>query len=265
MSAMARKALWEIRWPTFWFGLGGVIYTGAILAYFPYVRENLAVFSDAMKSYPESMIKFFGIADIGSFSGFLGTYVMNVMWPLLAAAFAITLGSAVVAREIQSGTAELWLSVPASRVTLLLGKFGALALAVIAMVGSAVATVVVGALVAGEHPSGVGLAGMAVEMFVFVLAVSAVSALISALTSDRGRAVGIALGVFGASYLAAVVSVFSAAWSWVKYLSLFTAFRPVETLRSGSVDVGGIAILAVVAIAAAGGALLVFSRRDAIA
>jgi ABC-2 type transport system permease protein len=265
MRAMLRKSLWELRWTTLWFALGGVLYTGAILAYFPYVRDNVATFSEAMKSYPESMVKFFGIADIGSFTGFLGTYVMNVMWPLLAAAFAITVGSAVVAREVETGTAELWLSVPASRVRLLLGKLTAVALAVLAMVGSAVATVVAGALAASERPSVLGLAGMALEMFAFVLAVAAVSALISAITSDRGRAVGIALGITGVSYLAGVVAVFSADWSWIKYLSLFTAFQPVQTLRSGSIDVGGLVVLVVVAAVASAGALLAFSRRDAIA
>lgn len=265
MRAMLRKSLWDLRWTTFWFAIGGVLYTGAILAYFPYVRDNVATFSEAMKSYPESMVKFFGIADIGSFSGYLGTYVMNVMWPLLAAAFAISVGSAVVAREVERGTAELWLSVPASRVRLLLGKFIAVALAVLAMVGSAVATVIVGALVASEHPSAAGLAGMAVEMVAFVLAVAALSALVSTLTSDRGRAVGIALGITGASYLATVVAVFSAGWSWIKYFSFFTAFQPVQTLRSGSLDVGGIAVLMVIAAVAAVGALLAFKRRDAIA
>jgi beta-exotoxin I transport system permease protein len=265
MTTMLRKSLWDLRWTTFWFAAGAAAYAGAILAYFPYVRDNMATFAEAIKSYPESMVKVFGIADIGSFEGFLGTYVMNVMWPFVAAALAIALGTAAVAKEVETGTVELWLAVPVTRVRLLVGKLTAIALAIVAMVGVTIAVILGAAMFVGESLSAVGVVGMAAGMVAFPLAIAAGSALVSAVSSDRGRAVGIALGITGASYLAGVVAAFSSDWSWLRYFSIFTAFQPMQALKAGSIDFAAIAVLTLIIVLGVAGSLWTFRRRDAIA
>jgi ABC-2 type transport system permease protein len=265
MTPMLRKALWDLRWTTLWYGLVAVLYTGAILAYYPYVRDNAASFSKILETYPRSLMDAFGVSDIASFSGFLGSEVFNVIWPVLMAAFAITAGSAIVAREIEEGTADLWLSVPAGRTLLLGGKLLALGLAIVALVAASLLPVALGAAVLAAHVTAGGVLSLGLVMTSFVLIVAAYSALFSAFSSDRGRAAGLAGGLSLVFYLAWVVSRISPDWSWLGKLSIFTAYEPQRALASGGVDATKVAVLMALAAVAVAVALLRFQRRDLLA
>ena len=94
MTVMLRKAMRDLRASALWFGLGGAAYAAGVLAYYPSVRDNASI--DAfLKTYPKSLIEALGITDFSSFTGFLGAEVLNLMWPLVMAVFAILAGSAL--------------------------------------------------------------------------------------------------------------------------------------------------------------------------
>jgi ABC-2 type transport system permease protein len=262
---MLRKTLWELRWTATWYGVVAVVYVALILAYFPYVRSNTATLSKLMASYPKALIQAFGVTDLGTYSGFLGTEVFNVIWPILMAAFAIAAGSAVVAKEVEDGTVELWLSVPAGRVRLLGGKLLALGAATLLLVVVSLAPVVVAAPLVGASVSATGVAAMGAVMAGFVLTVAAYSALFSAFSADRGRAAGIAGGLTLAFYLAWVVSRMSDTWSWLGKLSIFSAYDPQRALATGTVDPVQLGVLAALIALCTALALVGFQRRDAIA
>ena len=265
MTPMLRKAVWDLRWTTLWYGLVAVLYTAVIVAYYPYARDNAASLKQIIETYPRSLMDAFGITDLTSFSGFLGGEVFNVIWPVLMAAFAITAGSALVAREVEEGTADLWLSVPAARPVLLGGKLLALGLAVLALVAASLLPVALGAWLLGASVTAGGVLAMGVAMAAFVLAVAGYSALVSAFSSDRGRAAGLAGGLSLAFYLAWVVSRISPDWRWLEKVSIFTAYEPQRALESGGVDITRVAVLLAHTAAAAGAALLWFQRRDVLA
>jgi len=262
MIPMLRKSLWDLRWTTLWYGLVAVLYTSAVLAYFPSVRDNAASFSRILQTYPRSLTAALGFTDIGSFSGFVGSEVFNLIWPVLMAAFAIATGSAVVAREVEEGTADVWLSLPALRAVLLGGKLLALGLAIVALVAASLVPVAAGAALLAAHVSVGGLLSMGALMASFLLVVAAYSALFSAYSSDRGRAAGLAGGLSLAFYLAWVVSRLSPGWSWLGKLSIFTAYEPQRALETGAVDVVHVVVLLGIAAAAAAVALAGFQRRD---
>ena len=265
MTPMLRKALWDLRWTTLWYGLVAVLYTAVIILYYPYFRDSAATFSKLIETYPKSLIDAFGISDLTTFTGFVGSEVFNIIWPLLMAAFAITAGSVVVAREVEDGTADLWLSVPADRALLLGGKLLALGLAIAAVVAASLLPVAAGAALLGAPVDAGGVLAMGVVMTAFVLVVAGYSALFSAFSSDRGRAAGMAGGLTLAFYLAWVISRIDPGWSWLGTLSIFSAYGPQRALESGGVDMASVAVLLGLAAAAAGVALLRFRTRDILA
>lgn len=265
MTHMLRKTLWDLRWTTLWYGLIAVLYTSAIMAYYPYVRDHMADIGRIIETYPKSLMDAFGISDLTTFSGFIGGEVFNVIWPVLMAAFAVGAGSAVVAREIEDGTADLWLSVPADRAVLLGGKLLALGLAVVALVGASLLPVALAGALVGAHVTASGVLSMGVVMTAFVLVVAAYSALFSTFSSDRGRAAGLAGGLSLAFYLAWVVSRMSPDWSWLEKVSIFTAYTPQRALESGSFDARSVAVLLGIAAVAVGVALVRFRTRDILA
>ena len=264
MNVMFRKALWDVRWTTFWFGVGGAGYTLLVALFFPMVRDQAKAFSNLVSAYPKGMLNALGYTDITTFTGFMGVESLNLFWPIIVAVFATLAGAALVAQEVETGTSEIWLSVPATRWRLLLGKMGALAAGLLATVAACLAIVALAALVDGTSVKAGGLLAMGVVMTAFLFVIAAYSGLFSALVSSRGAAAGISFGITALCYVLYIVSGLVDSWKDVKYVSIFTAYQPQKALETGTVDAGAMAILLAVTVFCVAVSLVLFQRRDAI-
>jgi ABC-2 type transport system permease protein len=264
MIPMLRRAFADLGVSTFWYSLGVVLYTALILSYYPALRDQAAAFDKLLASYPPALKAAFGISDFATYSGYIGVEILNVMWPLIVSVFAIMAGSAVVAAELERGTFEIWLSVPASRTVLLAAKLLGLALATAVIVTVTAATIGLGARAVSASVSGSGLVAMGANMLALMLVIAGVAALASSALSARGQAAGIAGGFALLSYLAHVLANLGDKWSWLKNVSVFTAYQPRRALEQGAVDPGRMAVLLAIIAVCAAGALLIFRRRDAI-
>jgi ABC-2 type transport system permease protein len=264
MTVMFRKALWDIRWTAVWFGLGGAGYTLLVALFYPIVRQQTQAFTSLVNSYPKGMLNALGYTDLTSFTGFMGVESLNLFWPIIVAVFATLAGAAVVAQEVETGTSEIWLSVPAQRWRLLLGKMGALAVGLLIAVVMCLAVIVLAAVLDGASVKASGLLAMGGVMSVFLVVIAAYSSLFSSLLSSRGAAAGISFGLTATGYVLYVVSGLADQWKNLKYLSIFTPYQPQKALESGSVDIAPMAILLAVSAICVAGSLVFFQRRDAI-
>ena len=265
MTGMLKKALWDTRWSTFWFAFGGAVYVLAIALFYPNVREQAATFDKLLATYPKPLLTLFGYTDMTTFSGFMSIETMTVILPAVFLIFATLTGSGLIAKEIEDGTSELWLSVPDHRWRLFLAKMAALAIALIAMVASVVAATWLGAALVNVTVEPRALWALLLTMAAFLLTVGAYSSLFSAISSSRGRAAGISLAVTLVSYLLWVVASLAHSWQWLKDFSIFTAYAPQAALANGHLDAAPIAILAGITAICVAFSLVAFERRDAIA
>lgn len=261
---MFRRWLWESRWSAVGYGLGSAAYVLIIIAFYPTVRDNSAQLNELMNVYPEALKKAFGIEEIGTLAGFLGAEALNIIWPLIVGVFAIMAGSAVVAQEIDNGTADLWLSVPERRSRLLLGKIVALAVVSLIIVVITLAAIWFGALLVDELFAARGYLAAGVTMLALPLTMLAYSALFSSFMSDRGRAAALAAAVTIGGYLAWIVSSMSGSWSWLRYASIFAAYKPQSALAEGMFPTAGTIALLAISAACVVTSLMLFTRRDAI-
>ncbi|HMM42929.1 MAG TPA: ABC transporter permease subunit [Thermomicrobiales bacterium] len=261
---MFRRWLWDSRWSAIGYGLGAAAYVLVIIAFYPSIRDNTDQLDQLLRIYPEGIKKAFGIEDFGTLAGFLGAEALNVIWPLIVGVFAIMAGSAVVAQEIDSGTVDLWLSVPERRSRLLLGKLAALAVVALVIVALTLAAIWIGAMLVGESFSARGYLAAGITMLVLAITMLAYSALFSSFMSDRGRAAGLAAAVTVGGYLAWVVVGMSDSWSWLRYISIFAAYKPQPALADGVFQTAGLVALLVVSAVCVAAALALFVRRDAI-
>lgn len=264
MIAMFRKALWDIRWTAFWYAVGGAGYVLLISFFYPIVRQQSQQFAQLLATYPKGILTALGYSNITTFSGYLGGEALNLFWPIIVAVFATLGGASLVAKEIEDGTSETWLSIPAARWRLLLGKMGALALGLLGAVVLCAVAVQVGALVDSASVSVSGLLAMAVVMSAFLLVIAAYSSLLSSFFSSRGIAAGISLGLTLLFYALWLVGGLADSWKALKDFSIFTAYTPQKALESGTVDVLQVLILLAITVVCVAGALSVFQRRDAI-
>lgn len=261
-TTMLLRALRDVRWTALWYAIGSAIYVSVMVAFYPTMRDNTEMLDELMKVYPEAIRQAFGIEDISSFIGFIGAEFLSVVWPLILAVFLIMAGTATVAQEIERGTVELWLSVPTRRARLLAAKTLAIAAGVAFVIACTLLVMSGGALVISESLSVRGLIALFAVVMSFTLAVLGYSVLLSTMFNERGKAAGIAAIVTLGSYLAWVVASISDSWSWMRYLSIFTAYDPQQALRSGNVGWSGmLAMLAVFSICTVA-ALWTFEHRD---
>ncbi|MBX6341138.1 MAG: ABC transporter permease subunit [Thermomicrobiaceae bacterium] len=262
---MLRRALKDLRRGVLSYSLGAAVYGILILLFYPTVRRNAESFQELLKAYPKTLLEAFGVTTaFTSIGGFVSGEYLSFIWPLIASIFAVMAGSAVVAQEIDRGTAEFWLSVPESRARLLAAKLVALLIGIVALALATVVALAVGAALVGESFSTRGLLALAVLLVAFTVAVTGYAALFSSLSSTRGRPAALAAGLTLAFYLASIISGLSARFDWLRYLSIFTAYVPERALTEGTVPVLEVAALLALGLACALASLAIFQRRDVI-
>ncbi|HLI51566.1 MAG TPA: ABC transporter permease subunit [Thermomicrobiaceae bacterium] len=244
------------------YAVGIILYSAMILAFFPVARDHAAAFNSYLSAMPQALIRAFGISDFSTFSGFVGAELLRIIWPIIVEVFAIMSGAALVAQEIERGTAEIWLSVPESRARLLASKIAALFLAELGLVIVTVITLAIGAVILGEPVVLSRLLVLGVVLLSLSIVVAGYSVLFSAFFDARGRPAGIAAGVTIAFYMLWVASSFGSSWSWLRYLSIYAAFQPQAALGGDPIPVLGVIALFIIGLACAGASLVVFQRRD---
>lgn len=261
-QVMLWRAVKDLRLTTLWYGLGLVLYTLFLVYYFPTIRDTGDVLQQYIESFPAALIEAFGITDLTSYAGFMGAEFLNLVWPLIVSIFLIMSGTAVVAQEVERGTIEFWLSVPEERWRLLASKIVALLGSLLLLVLVTLVPLGLGANALGESLPRMSLPATGLVLLSYGIAVGGYSVLLSAVASDRSKPAGIAAGLTLGFYLLYVVGSLGDRLSWLKYISIFTAFQPQAALAEGTVPVLGVLILIAIGLACAVGSLIIFQRRD---
>lgn len=263
--SMFRRAFTDTIKTALWFALGLVVYASLMAAFFPSIQDLGDSIQQLLESYPDALLKAFGLSgeiNFGDFAIFISSEYLSFIWPLIVGIFVIMAGAATVAQEIDSGTAELWLSVPESRWRLLLGKMiaigvAALMLVIVTLLAVWFWSVVLDASIPISRilATGVTLAG-------FALATTAIASFTSSFSNFRGRAAGLAAAIVLASYLLEVLSGINEQWHWLHYLSYYGAFNPQDAIRAGELYPLQLLALLAVTVVASVAALVIFERRD---
>jgi ABC-2 type transport system permease protein len=200
---------------------------------------------------------------------FLATYLSlaftHPLVLLVLCGFAIAVASRAFAGEIERGTIDVLLSAPVTRWQFALASGGAF------VTGLALLLLVQGAGLRlglrwtdvrppAQTLAGLGYAGLNLAALIFC--VGGCSFLCSALTSERGRAAGLATGITVFAYFLNVLAQLWGKARFLEHLSLFHYHRPLPTLTSGAPAWGDLAVLSGLAAVAFFAACWVFGRRD---
>lgn len=179
--------------------------------------------------------------------------------------FAVGLTVRAIAGELEAGTLELQLARPVSRLRYLAAHVVLLVPGCMLLTGA----YAVGAVAADRvlDPPGRTLAPgrmleAAVESALLVLAVGAVSLLVSALASERGRALSFALGIAIVMYAGNFLFALWSPLHPLARLTLYWYFTPGPAIQEGRISWGDDAVLAAVVVAALAAAAWRFERRD---
>jgi ABC-type transport system involved in multi-copper enzyme maturation permease subunit len=241
--------------------LGGY---AAIMGFmYPVLKANDALMSEYMKTFPKEFLAAFGMTGLLSDPGiFYTTYVSSWLWPIIAAAAALLLGTRAPAADLDRGFLDLPLSTRITRVRYLAASIAGQAIVMAILAASAVLGLWgAGRLVGAEFDlARFSMAG--VLSLAFGCAIAGVATLVAVLTLSRGTASGIVGGALIVMYAIYVVAQISPDWKWLAPLSAWDHFPTTAVIDEGLVPWGDLALFTAIAAAGWVGALWAFRGRD---
>ncbi len=243
--------------------LGVAAYSLMIIAIWPSMQGNLDTLEQLWQNYPEGLKAALGAnVTISSFDGFLTLEYFSLMWVIIAAPFAISVATAAFAGEIEKGTMELLLSQPIPRSAISFSRMVYLNIGLLLIIIATMLPVIIGAPLVNAKLNTGGVLALGLQGFLLLLSIGAIGFLFSALSSDRGRAIFMVVGILIASYALDILAQFSDAVDKLHFLSLFDYYDPYRYLHSSDIAWGDLAILAGVTVVAFMAATVIFQRRD---
>jgi ABC-2 type transport system permease protein len=249
----ARRAL--VGWTV---GVGAVALMYA--AFYPSVSSPSV--AQAIENYPESLKRTFGLQDIASPAGYLGSYVFGLLVPILVVVFTVIAGSRAIAGDEEAGVLDLVLAHPVSRTRLLLSRFAALAVDVLLI--CAVMYLLLLAISGPARLSSVGaghLAAASAQLALFGLVFAALATAAGAASGRRVVAVAVTVVVAVAGYFANNLAPQVAGLHWAQKLSPFYWYTAGQPLRHG-LQPGWCALMLAVVAALVAAAAVRLDRRD---
>jgi ABC-2 type transport system permease protein len=255
------KSIRDQRRSLIWWGLGLVLLTVVTLLFYPSVRTFPEL--NELLAEQDSLIRAFigDVPDLTSPEGYLNSQLFFLMLPLLIIGFAIAQGSGAIAGEEEKGTLDMLLSNPIERWRVVVEKYGAMMVTVVALAGVTWVGLAAGALAVAMDISYVKMAEAMLAAALLGMAFGAFALALGSATGKRAKSIGIAAGVGVAGYfvnaLAPVVDVLEP----IRRVSPFHYYSTSDPLTNG-LHLGHIGVLVALSAALLAVAVVTFQRRD---
>lgn len=231
------------------------------LAVFPSIASSAAGWAQMLDAWPEAFRAAFDLDAYTTGPGFLNAELFSMIVPLVLVAVALGSAATATAAEEEHGTADLLLSLPVARSTVLLAKALAMVVSVALVATVAAVTVLVGAPLVDLEVTASGVGATCLMLALLALLVGAAGLLLGALTGHRAAVLG---GGIGLAITAFLVNALAPLADWLEPwqdASPFAWALRSEPLTDG-LDVGDALLLLGVAAALLVAAVLVYRRRD---
>jgi ABC-2 type transport system permease protein len=186
---------------------------------------------------------------------YVGLGFLHPLFLVLTLAVGISIGTAAVAGDIETGRVELLYTRPLRRTTLLDARLGVWVVAQLAVVAAGVIGAWLGTRISQDLQgiSAVLFLRIAVQYLPLAVLFAAVAFVASSTARTRGHALAVTVGVAALSYLVNFLALLWHPLAWAQRITPFGYYAPLDSIDS--VDLGNIVVL----LAAAG--VLLFAAR----
>lgn len=247
------------------YSLAGIALLWVYVMLFPSVQAQAEVFSELMKSYPEGLLRAFGIEDgftLSTLESFLAVRHFNFIWPIIVIFLLVPLAAGGIAGEVERGTSEIMLARPVSRKNIFLGRYLAGVFTLVVFTVFSIFSIVPLSEFHGVDYAMKGYVSVSIVGFLFGITVFSIAMLFSAISSERSRVYMATGGMLITMYVLNIISALKDDLGSLKYLSFFHYYDPVQALVHNSI--GGVAVLVfiVISVACAIAGAILFSKRD---
>jgi len=246
--------------------LGIVGFLWMYVGMFPSFADKKEQFNQLMQYYPKEMMQAFGITEItqifSSLENFLAMEQFNIVWPIVVIAFAVSIGGASIAGEIEGGTIETLLELPVSRIKIFFAKY--LAGLVLLAIFTAVSVFAVIPLAAAYHVDyqASHYVTTSVIGLLFAWAIMTLAFFFSVVFNSKGKAYFIPVGILIAMYVLKILASLKDSLKDLQYTSFFYYFDANKSLIDNKIDNWSYLIFGGVIVVFTIIAVLWFSKRD---
>ncbi len=207
---------------------------------FPSFSKTGEQMLDYMKSFPEGLMKAFGMTDLASMflniENFLATEQFSIIWPLMLIFLVSAFAGASLSGEIEKGTIEYLLAKPISRLKLFFSRYfaGAAALMIFCIFSILtiaplskiynVATVFKNHLIFG------------ILALLFGMCIFSLTAFFSAIFSERSKTYMFSGGILICMYVFNILASLKDNLDFLKYFSFFHYYNVNQALTQGRIE-----------------------------
>jgi ABC-2 type transport system permease protein len=252
-----RKSMRDLRGQILGWGLGMGAMLALTVALFPSISD---LYGDLLSELPDTWAGLIGEGDLGTLGGYLSVEFFSYAHVAFAV-FAILAGGALIVGEEVSGTMDLLLSQPVTRLRVALVKLSAFTASLALIIGITFLGFIIAALLIGETSSMGRFLNSFLLLLPFELMVALAAAMLAQLFASRLAGGTILAGLLVASYMLDSLSGVSQILVDMRPLYLTSYFQGVGALN-GDISWAylGASLVAVVLLAIAN--VMFFVRRD---
>ena len=257
--ALASRTRWFVGW-----SIGIVAFVALTLGFYPAFETESTEMNELFDNLPESVKSLVGIGGgVDPFSpvGYLSSQVYATLLPLLLVLAGITV-SASIAGDEEHGLLETTFSLPITRRRVLGERLLAAATLSLGLSAVAWAVTVVTAGAVGLEVGVVAMIWASVTLAILVLAVSAITVFVGALTGRKAIAITVgAVASIGGYVITSLADAGIVFFERIEFLSIMSLYEVLQVLVEERPQ-WSLLGLAVVTVVFSATAALVISRRD---
>lgn len=266
MNAILFRQMMKVHMKTFMnYAFGSAFYILLIFWLYPSIGKNVDAIDVLVDAMPEGVGRAFGLSGFGTAEAFISGEYYGLILILLLSIVCVQLSTQLVAKLVDQGSMAYLLSTPTTRAKVALTQALVLVTGLLLIMGVTTLAGFAGNawFLAGEYEFNTSrFIEMNLGAFLLFFAVGGIAFLVSSLSNDEKKALGISGFITFGFFSLDLVGKFSDKTEWMRSFSIFSLYQPGEIIN-GNVNLGlSFTILAVIGLVSFGLAVLLFRKRD---
>ena len=234
------------------------------VAMFPSIAKQADAFTEVFENFPPAVFEIFGIEDLNmsTLENFLSMEHFSLVLPIMTLFLMTSVAGRAIAGEIETGTVELLIGRPVSRLKLFFAKYvSGMGVLIVFTVISVFSIIPLAALHGVEYQIESFAAG-ALIVFLFGWAVFSMAMMFSSFFSERSKVYMACGGILLAMYVLNIIALMKDSLDALKYLSFFHYYAYSDAVIRQSLYGTGCLIFVCVSIVCTAFGLSWFLKRD---
>ncbi len=255
------------KWKSFViYAIASLVFLEMYIALFPTISKQSGQLDKLLTTLPPEIFKAMNIdvssLSFGKLESFLSSEYMSFLWPILGVVFVISIANYILVSEVEKGTVETLVSLPATRNRIFIERYLAGLLLLVGFVVVSILGAIPLASLSNINFVFANFFTTAIGGFLFLWAIYSLAVLFSAIFSEKGRATMATGGVLIIMYVLNIISALKDSLVNIKYASFFNYFNGSDLLAKNVFSMNALYVLGGFAVVVALIAWVWVNRRD---